>query len=65
MSYFVDVIVPLPLEKYFTYSITETEFEILEIGMRIAVPFGKIDWVFSDSLSRDLSRNLSLIFTIT
>ncbi|WP_127845353.1 replication restart helicase PriA [Psychroflexus aestuariivivens] len=41
MSYFVDVIVPLPLEKYFTYSITETEFEILEIGMRIAVPFGK------------------------
>ena len=41
MSYYVDVILPLPLERYFTYSINKAESQFLEPGMRVAVPFGK------------------------
>jgi len=41
MQHFINVILPIPLEKLFTYSITTTEFEYLEVGMRVAVPFGK------------------------
>jgi primosomal protein N' (replication factor Y) len=40
-KHFVDVILPLPLQRLFTYSITEAEAEFLQRGMRIAVPFGK------------------------
>ena len=41
MEYFVNVILPIPLENYFTYSISVKEAEILQPGMRVAVPFGK------------------------
>ncbi|MBT8301301.1 MAG: primosomal protein N', partial [Maribacter sp.] len=41
MQHFINVILPIPLEKLFTYRISKTEFEYLEIGMRVAVPFGK------------------------
>ncbi|MFD0932981.1 primosomal protein N' [Psychroflexus salinarum] len=41
MPFFIDVIVPLPLEQRFTYSVTNKEHELLQIGMRVAVPFGK------------------------
>ena len=41
MPYFIDVIIPIPLQKLFTYSITSSEFEFLKSGMRVAVPFGK------------------------
>ncbi|NND51299.1 MAG: primosomal protein N', partial [Flavobacteriaceae bacterium] len=41
MQYFVDVILPIPLEKLFTYRITKAEFEFIKEGMRVAVPFGK------------------------
>lgn len=41
MPYFIDVILPIPVEKAFTYSITEAEAEFLQPGMRVAVPFGK------------------------
>ena len=41
MQYFINVILPIPLEKLFTYSVSITEFEYLQIGMRVAVPFGK------------------------
>ncbi|MEN8900943.1 MAG: primosomal protein N', partial [Nonlabens sp.] len=41
MQYFIDVILPLPLERYFTYTINAAEFEFLKPGMRVAVPFGK------------------------
>lgn len=41
MQYFIDVIVPIPLKKQFTYSITQAEASFLKIGMRVAVPFGK------------------------
>ncbi|MDT0678057.1 replication restart helicase PriA [Autumnicola musiva] len=41
MSYFIDVILPLPLDKRFTYSVEKQEAEYLKRGMRVAVPFGK------------------------
>jgi primosomal protein N' (replication factor Y) len=41
MFNFVDVIIPIPLKKLFTYGITEAESEFLKSGMRVAVPFGK------------------------
>ncbi|WP_417886755.1 replication restart helicase PriA [Zunongwangia sp.] len=41
MPNFVNIILPLPLDKRFTYSISEAESVYLKPGMRIAVPFGK------------------------
>lgn len=39
--YFIEVIIPLSLAKTFTYSVSETEFHYIKIGMRVSVPFGK------------------------
>lgn len=39
--FFVEVILPLALDKTFTYQITEAESHFIQPGMRIAVPFGK------------------------
>lgn len=41
MPYFIDVILPIPLEKLFTYSISDADAALLRPGMRVAVPFGK------------------------
>lgn len=41
MQYFIDVILPIPLVKLFTYSINAAEATFLKPGMRVAVPFGK------------------------
>jgi len=41
LSYFLDVILPIPLQKLFTYKITEAEATFLKKGMRVAVEFGK------------------------
>ncbi len=41
MSYFTDLILPLPLEKRFTYSLTQEEAKFIIPGMRLAVQFGK------------------------
>ena len=41
MLYFIDVILPIPLEKLFTYQISEAESRFLKPGMRVSVPFGK------------------------
>jgi primosomal protein N' (replication factor Y) len=41
MAYFIDVILPIPLEKLFTYSITTAEADFLKTGMRVSIPFGK------------------------
>ena len=40
-AFYIDVILPIPLERQFTYSITEAESNFINIGMRVAVPFGK------------------------
>ncbi len=41
MNYYLDVILPIPIERLFTYSITKAEFDYIKSGMRVAVPFGK------------------------
>lgn len=41
MPFFINVILPLPLENHFTYSVSEAEANFLKPGMRVAVPFGK------------------------
>ena len=40
-NYFINVILPIPIQRTFTYAITEDEFHFLKKGMRVAVPFGK------------------------
>jgi len=40
--HFIDVILPIPLPKLFTYSVTEAEAGFLKPGMRVSVPFGKV-----------------------
>ncbi len=39
--FFVDVILPIPLNQTFTYAINKDEAAFLKPGMRVAVPFGK------------------------
>jgi len=40
-AYFIDVILPIPIQKTFTYWVTEAEADFLQKGMRVAVSFGK------------------------
>ena len=41
MQKFINVILPIPLEKLFTYSVSNEEANFLKPGMRVAVPFGR------------------------
>jgi primosomal protein N' (replication factor Y) len=41
MQHFINVVLPIPLEKLFTYRISRAEAEWLKPGIRVAVPFGK------------------------
>ena len=41
MLYFIDVILPIPVENDFTYSVSKGEAAFIKPGMRVAVPFGK------------------------
>ncbi len=41
MSHFVEVLLPIPLERNFTYAVTPQQAASLSPGMRVAVPFGK------------------------
>jgi primosomal protein N' (replication factor Y) len=41
LSHFIDVILPIPIQKTFTYSVLKAEAEFLKKGMRVAVSFGK------------------------
>lgn len=38
---YIDVILPIPIKKTFTYFVTEDEANFLQKGMRVAVSFGK------------------------
>ena len=40
MPFFVDVILPLPITKLFTYHVTKEEYDFIQPGIRIVVPFG-------------------------
>jgi len=39
--YFINVILPLNLDKTFTYLVNAEEYKFLQAGMRVTVPFGK------------------------
>ncbi|SHN09391.1 primosomal protein N' [Polaribacter sp. KT 15] len=39
--HFIDVILPIPIQKTFTYLVTEDEANFLQKGIRVAVSFGK------------------------
>ena len=41
MKKFVDVIVPLPIANQYTYSLPQEMEEMVQIGCRVIVPFGK------------------------
>jgi primosomal protein N' (replication factor Y) len=41
--FFIDVILPRPLHQTFTYQVSQAEYEFIQNGMRVAVPFGKND----------------------
>ena len=41
MNYYVDLILPVPLNQTFTYEISKAEYDFIQSGLRIAVPFGK------------------------
>lgn len=41
MLYYIDIILPIPVENDFTYRISEAEAAFIQPGMRVAVPFGK------------------------
>ena len=41
---FVDVLLPLPLPKPYTYAISGEEFDRVTSGFRVLVPFGKRKW---------------------
>ncbi len=40
-NYFVDIIIPLAVDGLFTYACTREEYEQLQPGARVAIPFGK------------------------
>ena len=40
-EHYMDVVLPIPLERFFTYSLTAAQAEGLQPGVRVAVPFGK------------------------
>lgn len=41
MDYYINVVLPIPLERLFTYQITAAQASLIKPGMRVAVPFGK------------------------
>jgi primosomal protein N' (replication factor Y) len=41
MAHFINVVLPIPLERHFTYSVSAEEVQLLQLGMRVSVPFGK------------------------
>ncbi|MFS4468108.1 primosomal protein N' [Maribacter sp. 2210JD10-5] len=41
MANFINVILPIPLERHFTYGVSPEEAKLLTTGMRVAVPFGR------------------------
>ncbi|HTG65316.1 MAG TPA: primosomal protein N', partial [Flavobacterium sp.] len=58
--YFVEVILPLALAKTFTYSVSEAEYDYIQKGMRLAVPFGKSK--IYTALAIDLHQNQPALY---
>lgn len=40
-SHYIEVLLPIPLDKLYTYAVSAEEAAFLRPGMRVAVPFGK------------------------
>ena len=49
MKKFVDVIVPLPIANQYTYSLPQEMEEMVQIGCRVIVPFGKKKLLYGNS----------------
>ena len=49
MKKFVDVIVPLPIANQYTYSLPQEMEEMVQIGCRVIVPFGKKKVLYGNS----------------
>lgn len=60
MNYYIEVIIPLSLPKTFTYKVSEAEFQYIQRGMRIAVPFGK-NKIYT-ALAIDLHQNAPTLY---
>lgn len=60
MAFFIEVILPLSLPKTFTYKVSEAEFLFINIGMRVAVPFGKNK--FYTALVADKHQNPPVLY---
>ena len=61
MNHYINVILPIPLQKLFSYKITKAEAEFLKPGMRVAVPFGKTK-IFT-ALVHDIHENPPIGYT--
>ena len=42
---FIDVIVPIPVRTTFTYLVNKKEYEFIDKGFRVMVPFGKSKFI--------------------
>lgn len=60
MHYYIEVIIPLSLPKTFTYKVSKAEFQYIQKGMRIAVPFGK-NKIYT-ALAIDLHQNAPTLY---
>ncbi|ESU19303.1 primosomal protein N' [Flavobacterium cauense R2A-7] len=60
MPHFVEVVLPLALPKTFTYLVSEAEFQYIQKGMRVAVPFGKSK--IYTALVIDLHQNVPTLY---
>ncbi|MGC1471260.1 MAG: primosomal protein N' [Psychroserpens sp.] len=60
MGHFINVILPIPLEKSFTYAITKAEANFLQPGVRVSVPFGKTK--IYTALVIDIHQNAPLVY---
>ncbi len=60
MPFFIEVILPLSLSKTFTYSVSESEYNYIQKGMRVTVPFGK-SRIYT-SLVIDLHENAPMLY---
>ncbi|MCH4831023.1 MULTISPECIES: replication restart helicase PriA [Flavobacterium] len=52
MRYFIEVVIPISLPQTFTYEVSEAEFYFIQIGMRVAVPFGKTKFYTGLTISK-------------
>lgn len=64
----IEVLLPIPLKQAFTYVVSDAEHDFLQIGMRVAVPFGKrkitTGLVWSTSAEEPLGYEAKEIFQI-